>query len=87
MVRNSSEGEKIGKALRACGISFTFYKQKGLFEGREAGDIYDLLKAVEHPYDHSCTAKVMLTRFFGKNIRDLAERSIDDSYLINLLHE
>ena len=29
----------------------------------------------------------MLTRFFGINIRDLAERSIDDSYLTNLLHE
>ncbi len=87
LFRKASEGEKIGKALRACGINFTFYKQKGLFEGREARDIYDLLEAIEHPYDHSCKAKVMLTRFFGKNIRDLAERSIDDFYLINLLHE
>ncbi len=87
LFRKASEGEKIGKALRACGISFTFYKQKGLFEGREARDIYDLLEAIEYPLDHSRTAKVRLTRFFGINIRDLAERSIDGSDLINLLHE
>ena len=87
LFRKTSEGEKIGKALRACGISFAFYKQKGLFEGREARDIYDLLEAINHPHDHSRTAKVLLTRFFGKNIQDLVEKSIDDSELINLLHE
>ena len=87
LFRKASEGEKIGKALRACGISFAFYKQKGLFAGREARDIYDLLEAINHPNDHSRTAKVRLTRFFGINIQDLAERSFDDSDLTNLLHE
>ena len=51
LFRKASEGEKIGKALRACGISFTFYKQKGLFEGREARDIYDLLEEI---YEDLC---------------------------------
>jgi len=87
LFRKASEGEKIGKALRAYGISFAFYKQKGLFEGREARDIYDLLEAIKHPIDHSCIAKARLTRFFGKNIKDLAERSFDDSDLTNLLYE
>jgi len=87
LFRKASEGEKIGKALRACGISIAFYKQKGLFEGREARDIYDLLEAINHPNDHSRTAKVRLTRFFGINIQDLAERSGDESEFTNLLHE
>ena len=87
LFRKASEGEKIGKALRACGISIAFYKQKGLFEGREARDIFDLLEAINHPNDHSRTAKVRLTRFFGINIQDLAEKSVDDSDLTNILHE
>jgi len=87
LFRKASEGEKIGKALRACGISIAFYKQKGLFEGREARDIYDLLEAINHPNDRSRTAKVRLTRFFGKNIQDMAEKSVDDSDLTNFLHE
>ncbi len=87
LFRKASEGEKIGKALRACGISFAFYKQKGLFEGREAIEIYDLLEAINFPDDNSRKAKVLLTRFFGINLKDMAERSFDDSYLTNLLHE
>ncbi len=87
LFRKASEGEKIGKALRASGISIAFYKQKGLFEGREAREIYDLLEAINHPNDHSRTAKVRLTRFFGINIQDLAERSVDEFDLTNLLHE
>ena len=87
LFRKASEGEIIGKALRAYGISFAFYKQKGLFEGREAREIYDLLEAINHPNDHSRKTKVWLTRFFGNNIQDLAEKSFDDSDLTNLLHE
>jgi len=87
LFRKASEGEKIGKALRECGISIAFYKQKGLFEGREARDIFDLLEAINHPNYDSRTAKVWLTRFFGKNIQDLAERSFDETDLTNLLHE
>ena len=87
LFRKASEGEKIGKALRAYGVSFAFYKQKGLFEGREARDIYDLIEAINHPNDHSRSSKVLLTRFFGINIQNLAERSFDDSFLTNILHE
>jgi len=87
LFRKTSEGEKIGKALRACGISIAFYKQKGLFEGREARDILDLLEAINHPSDHSRRAKVLLTRFFGISIQELAEKSVDDSDLTNFLNE
>ena len=87
LFRKASEGEKIGKALRACGISFAFYKQRGLFEGREAREIYDLLEAINHPNDHSRKAKVLLTRFFGINFQEMAERSFEDSHLTYLLYE
>ena len=71
LFRKSKEGEILGKAFRKNGIDFAFYKQKGLFAGREAQEILDLLEAVAHPSDRSRTAKVWLTRFFGAKIQDL----------------
>ena len=76
LFRKSREGETMGKALRRHGIDFAFYKQKGLFAGREALEILDLLEAVAHPTDHSRTAKVWLTRFFGAHIQELAQTTI-----------
>ena len=66
----SKEGEILGRALRKNGIDFAFYKQKGLFAGREAQEILYLLEAVAHPADHSRRAKVWLTRFFGSKIHE-----------------
>jgi len=73
LFRKNQEGETMGKALRKNGIDFAFYKQKGLFAGREAEEILDLLEAVAHPIDHSRTAKFLLTRFFGTNIWELGK--------------
>jgi exodeoxyribonuclease V beta subunit len=87
LFRKSSEGEKIGQALRGLGIDFAFYKQKGLLSGREAHDIYYLLEAIANPHDHSRIAKVWLTRFFGANIQDLVGTTIIDSDFSNMLHE
>ena len=70
LFRKSSEGETLGKALRRHGIDFAFYKQKGLFTGREAKEILDLLEAVAHPTDHSRIAKVWLTRFLAQIFRN-----------------
>ena len=87
LFRKSSEGETLGKALRRHGIDFAFYKQKGLFTGREAKEILDLLEAVAHPTDHSRTAKVWLTRFFGANIQELAQTPTWGSDLLHQLQQ
>ncbi len=87
LFRKSNEGEILGKALRRHGIDFSFYKQKGLFDGREALEILDLLEAVAHPVDHSRTAKLWLTRFFGANINELAQASTWDADFIHQLQE
>jgi len=87
LFRKSNEGEILGKALRRHGIDFSFYKQKGLFEGREAQEILDLLEAVAHPVEHSRTAKLWLTRFFGANINELAQASTWDADFIHQLQE
>jgi len=87
LFRKSKEGEILGKALRRQGIDFSFYKQKGLFAGREAQEILDLLEAVAHPVDHSRSAKLWLTRFFGANINELAQASTWDADFIHQLQE
>ena len=87
LFRKSKEGEILGKALRKNGIDFAFYKQKGLFAGREAQEILDLLEAVAHPADHSRTAKVWLTRFFGAKIQDLGQSPTWDSEFLHQLQE
>ena len=87
LFRKSNEGEILGKALRRQGIDFSFYKQKGLFAGREAQEILDLLEAVAHPVDHSRSAKLWLTRFFGANINELAQASTWDADFIHQLQE
>ena len=87
LFRKSNEGEILGKALRRHGIDFAFYKQKGLFAGREAQEILDLLEAVAHPVDHSRTAKLLLTRFFGVNIHELTQASTWDADFLHQLQE
>ena len=87
LFRKSNEGETLGKALRRHGINFAFYKQKGLFSGREAWEILDLLEAVAHPADHSRTAKLLLTRFFGTNINELTKSAIWDADFFHQLQE
>jgi len=87
LFRKSNEGKILGKALRRHGIDFSFYKQKGLFEGREALEILDLLDAVAYPFDHSRTAKLWLTRFFCTKINELTEASTFDAELLHQLQE
>ena len=87
LFRKSNEGETLGKALRRHGIDFSFYKQKGLFDGREAQEILDLLEAVAHPVDHSRIAKLWLTRFIGANINELAQGASWDGDFLHQLQE
>jgi len=87
LFRKNNEGETLVKALRRYGIDFEFYKQKGLFAGREALEILDLLEAIAHPVDHSSVGKLWLTRFFGVNLNELSQFNIKHSNILQKLRE
>ena len=71
LVGKASEGELMAKALRAEGIPCAFYKQKGLFQTREAEEWLDALRAVADPRDHSAQLRAFLSTFFGYGLEDL----------------
>lgn len=71
LVGKSSEGELMAKALRAEGIPCAFYKQKGLFQTREAEEWLDALRAVADPRNRSLQLRAFLSAFFGYDLEDL----------------
>ncbi len=71
LVGKTSEGELIAKALRCEGIPCAFYKQKGLFQTREAEEWLDLLRAVADPRDRSLQLRAFLSAFFGYDLEDM----------------
>ncbi|GLH72771.1 RecBCD enzyme subunit RecB [Geothrix limicola] len=71
LVGKSSEGELVAKALRAEGIPCAFYKQKGLFQTREAEEWLDALRAVADPRNRSLQLRAFLSAFFGYDLEDL----------------
>jgi exodeoxyribonuclease V beta subunit len=70
-VGKASEGELMAKALRAEGIPCAFYKQKGLFQTREAEEWLDALRAVADPRNRSLQLRAFLSAFFGYDLEDL----------------
>jgi exodeoxyribonuclease V beta subunit len=71
LVGKASEGELMAKALRAEGIPCAFYKQKGLFQTREAEEWLDALRAVADPRNRSRQLRAFLSAFFGYDLEDL----------------
>ena len=71
LVGKASEGELMAKALRAEGIPCAFYKQKGLFQTREAEEWLDALRAVSDPRNRSLQLRAFLTAFFGYDLEEL----------------
>jgi exodeoxyribonuclease V beta subunit len=71
LVGKASEGELMAKALRAEGIPCAFYKQKGLFQTREAEEWLDALRAVADPRNRSLQLRAFLSAFFGYELEDL----------------
>lgn len=72
LTRSNSEADEIGGYLRETGVPFAFYKRDGLFQTSEAGDILDVLRAIEDPNDRSRKLKAWATPFFAVPFRDLA---------------
>ena len=87
LFRKTNEGELIAKALRNHGIDFVFYKQKGLFSGREAIEILDLLNAIANPSDFSRVGRLWLTRFFEVSLKEISEVDLRHSRIFYQLME
>ncbi len=71
LTRTLMESREIAAHLRAAGVPYAFYKQDGLFQTREAGDVLDVLRAVAEPHRRSNRLKAWSTPFFGVKLRDL----------------
>ena len=71
LVGKTSEGELMAKALRAEGIPCAFYKQRGLFQTREAEAWLALLRAVAQPRDRTSQLRAFLSPFFAYDLEAL----------------
>ena len=73
LVGKAAEGELMAQALRAEGIPCAFYKQKGLFQTREAEEWLDALRALADPRNRSLQLRVFLSSFFGYDLEELRD--------------
>lgn len=89
LTRKESEGTEVSEHLRKAGIPFSFYKQEGLFQTREAEQIRDLLAAVEDPHNQSKRFKAWMTPFFNISLEQLIScRDLPETeYIVKLLME
>jgi exodeoxyribonuclease V beta subunit len=71
LTRSGADGEEIAGHLRDAGVPFAFYKQEGLFQTPQAGDILDLLRAIAEPHRRSRRLKAWATPFFDVPLREL----------------
>ncbi|HUO04253.1 MAG TPA: UvrD-helicase domain-containing protein [Candidatus Binataceae bacterium] len=84
LTRSNDECEEAGGYLRDARIPFAFYKQEGLFQTREAGDVADALHGVLEPEIQSRRLKAWASPFFAIPFRDL-RKAADASALYSPL--
>jgi exodeoxyribonuclease V beta subunit len=72
LTRSGWEGPDVARYLRAEGIPFAFYKQDGLFQTAEAGDLLSVLEAVLEPESRPKRFRAWTTPFFGVSLEALA---------------
>ncbi len=65
LTRSAREGRVVGETLRELGVPHAFYKEEGLFQSEEAGDLAILLSAIADPSDRARRFSAWLTPFFG----------------------
>ncbi|MGM0555525.1 MAG: UvrD-helicase domain-containing protein, partial [Myxococcota bacterium] len=73
LTRSGREGLEVAEFLRQRDIPFAFFKQDGLFQTREARDVYELLRATSRPFDRSRRLKAWRTPFFDIGLDELAD--------------
>ncbi len=64
LTATNREAIQVSQALREAGVPFSFYKQEGLFQTREARDVRDLLAAVDQLDDAGLRGRAWITPFF-----------------------
>lgn len=72
LTRSGSDEVRLEKYLREAGVPYALFKHEGLFQTREAGELYTLLKAIDDPHDRSKRLKAWETPFFGLRMEELA---------------
>jgi exodeoxyribonuclease V beta subunit len=84
LTRTRSQGDEFAAYLRDEGVPYAFYKREGLFETPEAGDWYEVLRAVERPGERSRRLKAWATPFFGVGLDEAADitEEVDESHAL-----
>jgi exodeoxyribonuclease V beta subunit len=72
LTRTRAEGVEIATYLREVGVPYAFYKRDGLFQTAEAGDLLEVLRAIEDPLDRSRRLKAWNTPLFVVPYEELA---------------
>ncbi len=71
LCRRRADLDLMAEALRRHGVPFAFLKKPGLFQTEEARDVYDLLLAVDDPFDRSRRVRAWMTPFFDLSLGQL----------------
>lgn len=73
LTRTTAEGDEIGEALRARGISYAFFRKDGLFSTDEAKDVLDVLRALVSPRDRRARLRAYATAIFAVPLASLSD--------------
>jgi len=73
LTSTNKDAIQVSQALRDAGVPFSFYKQEGLFQTREAREMRDLLAAVDQLADAGLRGRAWITPFFDVPLSVLPE--------------
>jgi len=78
LVKSKKEAIPIENIFKKNEIPYSFYKKEGLYETKEAYNIYYLLKAIAYPEDNSNFLTMLLTKFINVDLKDLSKFDINN---------
>lgn len=87
LVRKTRQGEDIQQELRARGIKSVLKSKSGVFESREAGELYRFLKAVMDLSDEGGIKAALCTEIAGYTAADLTELMEDEQRWTSVYRE
>ena len=71
LTRTHSDERRLEAFLREAQLPYALYKQGGLFQTREAREIYELLRAIERPHERGRRLRAWATAFFDVELEEL----------------
>jgi exodeoxyribonuclease V beta subunit len=88
LVKKWTEADAVEKSLRRAGIRYSYYKKEGLYQSREALELFYLLSSVARPGDAPAAARSLVTRFFNVPLCDLSGyEELEAAHPISVLFE